>query len=62
MQETIDAVLELREGMRWVFVVGRNLHACAGMDSDGDAAKGTALEHGQGQGDTIVPCDGMSAV
>jgi hypothetical protein len=43
LQKTFELVLELREGMRWMFVVGRNLHACAGMDSDRNAAEGAAL-------------------
>lgn len=61
-EQTFNAVLELREGMRWVQLERRNLHARAGMDGNGNAAERAALEQGRGQVDTIVPCDRMSVV
>ena len=36
LQKTDDAVLELREGMRWVQLERRIIHADTGMDGDQD--------------------------
>ena len=62
LQKTADAVLELREGMRWVQLERRNLYARAGMDGRRNTVEGAALEHGRGSLDTIISCDRMSAV
>ena len=56
LQKTVDAVLELREGMRKVFVERRNIYPGRRMDSNGN------VDHVPSCVTTIVPCNRMSAV